>query len=96
MTRFFVRIKNVNKRSEGKAHLCLGFVTLDKRTYRAEWQDGYAGNTFGQEALLHVFYIDKDPNTINFIHTVGAAKTVESISYLSVVSYSSCLLRHPT
>jgi len=81
ITRFFVKVINVNKRSEGKTKECMGFVSLDNKTYRSDWQDGYAGNTFGKEALLQVFFLNKKSNTINFSHTIGAGKTEESKSY---------------
>jgi hypothetical protein len=32
LTRFFVRITNVNRRSEGNAELCIGFIIIGNKT----------------------------------------------------------------
>jgi hypothetical protein len=66
-TTFFIKIINVNKRSEGKVEGCTGFISIGDKTYRTGWQDGYEVGTFGKEAFLSLFYIDNDQNTINFV-----------------------------
>ena len=81
LTRFFVKITNVNDRSEGRAELCIGFITLGNKTYRTVWEYDYAGNSFGKEALLQVFYIDENRSTINFINYQQSQQIIESKPY---------------
>jgi hypothetical protein len=35
---FFVKVVNVNRRSEGESGTCQGFVTVSNRTYRTVWE----------------------------------------------------------
>jgi hypothetical protein len=78
LTRFFVKITNANRRSEGKAQECVGLVSIDNKTYRSVWQYDYAADTFGEEALLLVFYIDKNCNTVNFVNYQQSRQIIES------------------
>ena len=81
MRKFFIKVMNVNRRSEGKAKLCMGFITIDNKTYEMLWEDDYRGNTFGKEALLQVFYLDRNRNTINFITYQKQQETIIPKSY---------------
>jgi hypothetical protein len=92
LTRFFIKIINVNRRSEGNAELCIGLITLGNKTYRTVWEYDYAANSFGKEALLQVFYIDKNRNTINFINYQQSQQIIESKSYGECV-HSSITIR---
>lgn len=80
-TKYFVKIINTNSRSEGNAGICRGFVTLGNKKYTTVWEYGYAGNSFGKEAMLQVFYIDKDQNTINFTNYQQSRQIIDSKSY---------------
>ncbi len=81
LIRFFIKVINANRRSEGNAELCQGFITVGNKTYRTVWEYDYAGNSFGKEALLQVFHIDKNRNTINFINYQQSHQIIESKSY---------------
>jgi hypothetical protein len=56
VTKFFIKVINKNKRSEGNAEECYGFITLRSNPVRTVWEEfDYAGTSFGKEALLLVF-----------------------------------------
>jgi hypothetical protein len=48
-TGFFIKVVNTNRRSEGKADECQGFVTVGNKTYRTVWEYGYAGTSIGRK-----------------------------------------------
>ena len=80
-TGYFIEIINSNKRSEGNADLCRGFITLGNRTHTTLWEYGHAGNTFARKALLFLFYVEKNDKTIEFVNWQQSRQNIESKPY---------------
>jgi len=76
ITGFFVKVKNANRRSEGKAEECQGYITIGTRTYRTVWQYDWAGSPIGQEELILLFYMDNNNKEVNFVN-YARSKVVE-------------------
>ena len=54
---------------------------MGNKIYRTIWEYDYVGNSFGKEALLQVFHIDRIRNTINFINYHQSQQMIDSKSY---------------
>jgi hypothetical protein len=87
-TKYFVKIINTNRRTEGNTGICQGFITLGNKKYTTVWEYDYAGNSFAKEALLQVFYKDKDQNTINFINYQQSQQIKDPIPYNGIIHES--------
>jgi hypothetical protein len=74
---FFVKVVNVNRRSEGESGTCQGFVTVVNRTYRTVWEYDWNGHSFSKEALLFVFGADDNSKTVYFANSSKGQKVME-------------------
>ncbi|MGC1932281.1 MAG: hypothetical protein WA667_25190 [Candidatus Nitrosopolaris sp.] len=76
---FFVSVKNINDKSEGKVKSCTGFITAFGKSYKTIWKDnGRSKYDFNKEAFLELFYIDKDDNTITFSNSISEKDDIET------------------
>ena len=72
MITFFIRVKNINDKSEGKVKSCIGFITAFGKTHKTIWKDNAATRyDFSKEAYLQLFSIDKDRKTIIFSNSIS-------------------------
>ena len=71
VTIYCVRIEDMNTRSEGKVRSCAGSLTVNSNIYRTVWVNGESRYyTFVKEALLKLFEVDWNGNTIGFFNTL--------------------------
>jgi hypothetical protein len=67
---YYVRVININNKSEGRIESCAGNIRFDNRIYRTIWEANRARHySFGKEALLKLFHIKN--NQIKFTNTIG-------------------------
>jgi hypothetical protein len=76
ITGYFLKVKNANRRSEGKVD-CQGFIIVGIRTYRTVWHYDYAETPIGQEELLLLFYMNNNDKTVNFANYHRYSKVIE-------------------
>ena len=74
---FFVKVVNVNRRSEGESGTCQGFVTVGNRPYRTVWEYDWNGYSISKEALLFVFGVDDNSKTVYFANSSKGQKVME-------------------
>jgi hypothetical protein len=77
---FFVKVKNVNDKSEGKVKSCTGFINAFGKIHITIWKEnGRSEYVFGEEASLQLFYIDKDRKIITFTNSISEKNDKEII-----------------
>ncbi|HYT02165.1 MAG TPA: hypothetical protein VEL70_04585 [Candidatus Acidoferrum sp.] len=75
VTIYCVRIEDMNTRSEGKVRSCTGSLIVNSNIYRTVWVNGESRYyTFVKEALLKLFEVDWNGNTIGFFNTLLETK----------------------
>jgi hypothetical protein len=71
VTIYCVRVKDMNTKSEGKVRSCAGWLTVSGIVYRTVWVNNESRHyTFVKEALLKMFEVDWNSNTIGFFNTL--------------------------
>jgi hypothetical protein len=71
LTVYCVRIKDMNTKSEGKVRSCAGSLTLSGNVYRTVWvKSGSRYYDFVKQALLKLFEVDWNGNTIGFFNAL--------------------------
>jgi len=72
---YCVRIEDMNTKSEGKVRSCTGSLTVGGNVYRTVWANSESRHyAFVKEALLKLFEVDWNGNTIGFFDTLQETK----------------------
>jgi hypothetical protein len=75
VTTYCVRIEDMNTKSEGKVRSCTGSLTVGGNVYRTVWANSESRHyAFVKEALLKLFEVDWNGNTIGFFDTLQETK----------------------
>lgn len=71
VTTYCVRIEDMNTKSEGKVRSCAGTLTMTGSLYRTVWVNSESRHySFVKEALLKLFEVDWNGNTIGLFNTL--------------------------
>ena len=72
---YCVRIEDMNTKSEGKVRSCAGSLTVSGNVYRTVWVNSESRHyAFVKEAILKLFEVDWNGNTIGFFDTLQETK----------------------
>jgi hypothetical protein len=69
ITTYYVRIENVNPKSEGEILSCAGSLTVNDTEYKTAWISDERDHNFVREAWLKLFDVDSKNDTIGFFDT---------------------------
>ena len=75
VTIYCVRIEDMNTKSEGKVRSCAGSLTVSGNVYRTVWVNSESRHyAFVKEAILKLFEVDWNGDTIGFFNTLRETK----------------------
>jgi len=93
VTIYCVRIEDMNTRSEGKVRSCTGSLTVNSNIYRTVWVNGESRYyTFVKEALLKLFEVDWNGNTIGFFNTLRETKAEPTLVPYTETIHSNIII----
>jgi len=93
VTIYCVRIEDMNTRSEGKVRSCTGSFIVNSNIYRTVWVNGESRYyTFVKEALLKLFEVDWNGNTIGFFNTLRETKAEPTLVPYTETIHSNIII----
>jgi len=93
VTIYCVRIEDMNTRSEGKVRSCTGSLTVNSNIYRTVWVNSESRYyTFVKEALLKLFEVDWNGNTIGFFNTLRETKAEPTLVPYTETIHSNIII----
>ena len=93
VTIYCVKIEDMNTRSEGKVRSCAGSLTVNSNIYRTVWVNGESRYyTFVKEALLRLFEVDWNGNTIGFFNTLQETKAEPTLVPYTETIHSNIII----
>jgi hypothetical protein len=93
VTIYCVRIEDMNTRSEGKVRSCTGSLIVNSNIYRTVWVNGESRYyTFVKEALLKLFEVDWNGNTIGFFNTLRETKAEPTLVPYTETIHSNIII----
>ena len=93
VTIYCVRIEDMNTRSEGKVRSCTGSLIVNSNIYRTVWVNGESRYyTFVKEALLKLFEVDWNGNTIGFFNTLRETKAEPALVPYTETIHSNIII----
>ena len=93
VTIYCLRIEDMNSRSEGKVRSCAGSLTVGGNVYRTVWVNSESRYyTFVKEALLKLFEVDWNGNTIGFFNTLRETKAEPTLVPYTETIHSNIII----
>lgn len=93
VTIYCVRIEDMNTKSEGKVRSCAGSLTVSGNVYRTVWVNSESRHyAFVKEAILKLFEVDWNGDTIGFFNTLRETKAEPALVPYTETIHSNIII----